>query len=165
MSELALDHVERHALAGHLDGVGVAKLMRGKAPSDAGSNGELAQLCADRRRRPRSSACRSVDDAEECANRHLGSVLEPGPKLLPAPVVHPDLTSLAALAGADQDRATAGIKVALGESSVKTRKVHTFLAARRANPPGLHAKSHPNGWPSRCEALVLQTISKQSSRI
>jgi hypothetical protein len=61
--------------------------MRGKAPSDAGSNGELAQLCADRRRRPRSSACRSVEDGEECANRHLGSVLEPGPKLLPAPVV------------------------------------------------------------------------------
>jgi hypothetical protein len=30
MSELALDHVERHALAGHLDGVRVAKLMRAK---------------------------------------------------------------------------------------------------------------------------------------
>jgi hypothetical protein len=33
--ELALDHVERHALAGHLDGMCVAKLVRGEAAADA----------------------------------------------------------------------------------------------------------------------------------
>ena len=44
MAELALDDVERHALAGHLDGVSVAKLVRGEPPSHPGLEGELAQL-------------------------------------------------------------------------------------------------------------------------
>jgi hypothetical protein len=36
MAERALDHVQRDALAGHLDGVGVTKLVRGEsAPSVA----------------------------------------------------------------------------------------------------------------------------------
>jgi hypothetical protein len=49
VAELALDHVERHALARHLDGVRVAKLMWGEPPSHPGLQGELAQLRADRR--------------------------------------------------------------------------------------------------------------------
>src|SRR5579871_2070533 len=36
VAELALDHVQRHAFAGELDGVGVAQLVRREAPPDAG---------------------------------------------------------------------------------------------------------------------------------
>ena len=36
VTELALDDRERDAFAGHLDGVGVAELVRGKAPTYAG---------------------------------------------------------------------------------------------------------------------------------
>jgi hypothetical protein len=42
MTELALDHVQRHALARHLDGVRVPKLVRSEAPSHASLDGELA---------------------------------------------------------------------------------------------------------------------------
>jgi hypothetical protein len=42
MAELALDHVQRHALAGQLDGVGVSELVRREAPADAGLGGEAA---------------------------------------------------------------------------------------------------------------------------
>ena len=36
MAELALDYVQRHALAGHLDGVGVAELVWREAPAHPG---------------------------------------------------------------------------------------------------------------------------------
>ena len=39
----ALDDVERHAFAGHLDGVRVPQLMRGEAPAHAGLGGQPAQ--------------------------------------------------------------------------------------------------------------------------
>jgi hypothetical protein len=42
--ELALDDVERHALASHLDGVCVSELMRGKAPANASFDGGVAKL-------------------------------------------------------------------------------------------------------------------------
>lgn len=44
MSKLALDHVERHALACRLDGVGVTQLMWGEAAPDAGMSGEAPEL-------------------------------------------------------------------------------------------------------------------------
>ena len=43
MAELALDDDQRHALAGHLDGVGVAELVRCEAPPDAGERHGVAQ--------------------------------------------------------------------------------------------------------------------------
>ena len=47
MAELALDDVQRHALAGQLERVGVAQLMRRKAAPDAGAGGEPAELRTD----------------------------------------------------------------------------------------------------------------------
>ena len=44
VGELALDHVERHAFAGELDGVGVAELVRREAAPDARLGGEPAEL-------------------------------------------------------------------------------------------------------------------------
>jgi hypothetical protein len=40
MAELALDDDQRNALAGHLDGVRVTELVRGKSPA-------YARLCSD----------------------------------------------------------------------------------------------------------------------
>jgi hypothetical protein len=48
VGQLALDDDERHALVGHLGGVGVAQLMRGKAPSHAGVSCGSAELGAGR---------------------------------------------------------------------------------------------------------------------
>ena len=44
MAELALDDVQRDALAGHLDRVGVAQLMRSEAAAHTGLRGEQSQL-------------------------------------------------------------------------------------------------------------------------
>jgi hypothetical protein len=46
--ELALDDAERDALAGELDRVRVAQLVRGHATPDPSSSGEPAELGADR---------------------------------------------------------------------------------------------------------------------
>jgi len=44
VAELALDDDERHALVRHLDGVGVAKLVRREAPTNARGRSRAAQL-------------------------------------------------------------------------------------------------------------------------
>ena len=49
VAELALDHVERHALARQLDRVGVTQLVGREAPADAGLVGEPTQLAAHAR--------------------------------------------------------------------------------------------------------------------
>ena len=46
MSELPLDHNQRHALARHLDGVRVPQLMRREPTTDASSSGRVMQLFA-----------------------------------------------------------------------------------------------------------------------
>jgi hypothetical protein len=43
-----LDHVQRHAFAGHLDGVGVAQLVRCEPPPHTGLSGKSAELLAHR---------------------------------------------------------------------------------------------------------------------
>jgi hypothetical protein len=47
VAELALDDVQRHALAGELDRVRVTQLVRRKAPPDARLNREVPELAAD----------------------------------------------------------------------------------------------------------------------
>ena len=47
MAELALDDVQRYALAGELKRVRVAQLVRRKAASDPRARGEPAELAAD----------------------------------------------------------------------------------------------------------------------
>ena len=69
VAELALDHVQRHGLACHLDRVRVAQLMRGKAPPDPRLEGEPSQLDAHEGGRALSSTCRPFDDAEERPER------------------------------------------------------------------------------------------------
>jgi hypothetical protein len=60
-------------------------------------------------------ACRTVDDTQQRPDRQLEPHGEPGLQLGPAPGVHADLASAAALAAADEQRAAALVKIGLGE--------------------------------------------------
>jgi hypothetical protein len=113
--ELALDDDQRHALAGHLDGVGVSKLVWREASPHARLAGDASQLRAGGGGRPGPPARGAVDDAEERSDRQLNARLEPGRELLPCPVVHADLAAAAALAAADEQRSAARVQVGLGE--------------------------------------------------
>jgi hypothetical protein len=44
MAELALDHIQGHTLARHLDGVGMAELVRGEATAHCCAVGHVAEL-------------------------------------------------------------------------------------------------------------------------
>jgi hypothetical protein len=68
--ELALDDVQRHALARELVRVRVAQLMRREAAPDASLGREPPEL-ARTAARPRSPAGRSVDDAEQRPDRQF----------------------------------------------------------------------------------------------
>jgi hypothetical protein len=63
-----------------------------------------------------TSACRAVDDAEQRADRELAPHVKSGLELFPSPCVHADLATAPALAAPDQQRATALIEIAFGES-------------------------------------------------
>jgi hypothetical protein len=112
--ELALDDDQRHAFAGHLDGVRVAQLVRREAPPHARVPGDAAQLCAGRAR-PRPPAGGAVYDAEQRPDRQLDARLEPRCELVPGPVVHPHLATAAPLAAAHEQRPRARIQIGLGE--------------------------------------------------
>jgi hypothetical protein len=69
MPELALDNVDRHPLTGKLDGVRMPQLMGREPATNTGLGGELSELSADGGRRPRATAGRAVDDAEQRPDR------------------------------------------------------------------------------------------------
>jgi len=46
VTELPLDDVQRHALAGQFERVGVAQLVRGEPPPNPSASGEPAELAA-----------------------------------------------------------------------------------------------------------------------
>ena len=102
MSELALDDDQLDALAGHLDGVGVAELVRCEASPNAGERRGVAQLLSGRALRPGAPSGSSGEDAEQRADRQLDANVQPLLQLLPGSVVHADLAAAAALAAADE---------------------------------------------------------------
>jgi hypothetical protein len=53
---------------------------------------------------------------QKSADRHPSAMVEPRAKLLPAPLVHPDLTPLAALAVADDERPAGRVEVSLSKT-------------------------------------------------
>jgi hypothetical protein len=65
VSELSLDHDERNAFAGHLDGVSVPQLMRREPATNAGFLGSPVQLGADAGWCAGSSARGTTQDAEQ----------------------------------------------------------------------------------------------------
>jgi hypothetical protein len=77
VSELSLDDDERDALVRHLDRVRVQQLVRRESPSDARCGGGVVQLLARGRGFPTPSRGRSVDHAQQRADRELAADLEP----------------------------------------------------------------------------------------
>src|SRR4051794_33327807 len=102
-------------LACHLDGVGVAELVRREAPAHASRRGGLAELCAGGGCRPGAPAGRSAQDAEQRSDGQCDADLEPWLELFPGPVVHADLATAPALAAAHEQRAAARVEVGLAE--------------------------------------------------
>ena len=90
MAELALDHDQRHAFACHLDGVGVAQLVRREAAPNPGRGGRAPQLRARCSRRPVAATRRAVDDAQQGADGKLRPQLEPPPEFVPSPRIQAD---------------------------------------------------------------------------
>jgi hypothetical protein len=113
--ELALDDDQRHALAGHLDGMRVAQLVWREASPHPGLAGDAARLAAGGGGRPGPPSGGAVDDAEQRSDRQLDPRLEPWFELLPGPVVHADLAAPAALAPPHQQRSASCVEVGLGE--------------------------------------------------
>jgi hypothetical protein len=113
VSELPLDHDERDPFVRHLDRVGVSQLVWREPPSHAGGCGRVMQLFSRGGAFPMSSGGRSVDHAQQCADRKLAADLQPGVELVPCPTVHPDLSALAALSTSDQYSAARPVEVAL----------------------------------------------------
>jgi hypothetical protein len=72
-------------------------------------------------------ASRAVDDAEQRTDRQLAPHVKPRLELLPAPCIHADLATAPALAASNQERATALIEIAFGESE-------RFLDAQPGSP-------------------------------
>jgi hypothetical protein len=138
MAELALDDVQRHALTRELERVRVAQLVRREPTPDARLVREAPEFAADGGARSRPPAGRAVDDAEQRPDRQLGPCAQPRPKLLPAPLVHPDLAPPAALAAADQHRSAPRIQVVPGQSErlgcAPPARQSTTMIARSRHP-------------------------------
>ena len=152
VAELALDDVERHALAGELDRVGVAQLVRREPAPHARLGGEPAELDAHAGARPRPPARGAVDDAEQRPDRQLNAGGEPGLQLLPAPGVHADLAAPAALAVAHQQRPAPRVEVALAERE-------RLLDAQPAAPEHDDQRPQPKPWRSSAAWRITATIS------
>ena len=71
MAELALDDIQRDTLAGELDRVRMTQLVGSEASPDTCPGGMAAKLGAHGGRRPRATARRAVDHAEQRARRKL----------------------------------------------------------------------------------------------
>jgi hypothetical protein len=71
MPELPLDDVQRHTLAGELDGMCVTQLVGCEASPYARLGGVPAKLGARGGSRPGSTASGAVDHAEQGARREL----------------------------------------------------------------------------------------------
>jgi hypothetical protein len=115
VTELALDDDHWDALTRQLNGVRVAKLVRSEPPAHPGARGEPMQMRPSAGCRPLSPGRGSTDHAEERTEWESFAVLAPGPQQLPAPAIHADLATLAALAAADENRSTRRVQVALGQ--------------------------------------------------
>src|SRR5215204_3019567 len=115
VTKLALDHIQRHSLARHLHRVGVAEPVRREARPYPGIDRDAAELGPDRGRRPGLTCGRSLEHAEQRSHWQLHPMLDPGTKLLPAPLVHADFAASPALAAADKHRPSGGLQVSLGE--------------------------------------------------
>jgi hypothetical protein len=120
VTELALNHNDRQAFMGHLNSVGVTELVWRKPAANPSPLRGITQLCTETSRRAWPPPCRSAQDAEQGADGQRCTVREPGFELSPRPAVHPNLTTFAALAATNEDRATITVKVTFGQRECLT---------------------------------------------
>ena len=83
MPELALYDEQGDTLAGHLDGVPMAELVRREPSAHTGSISRLVELDTDPGRRTRPSAGRAPEHAEQRPDWERGTELQPRVQLLP----------------------------------------------------------------------------------
>jgi hypothetical protein len=107
--------INGNAFVGHLDGAGVARLVRREASADACGRRRAAQLGTRGGGRPWSSSGRAVDDAEQRSDWELEAQVDPTLQVLPAPVVHADLAAATALAAAHEQGPATVVEVRLAE--------------------------------------------------
>jgi len=62
-----------------------------------------------------SPSCRSLDDAEQRADREFEAQIDPRLQVLPRPLVRADLAAAAAVAAADEQRSATVVEVGLAE--------------------------------------------------
>ena len=86
----------------HRHNLDIGIMVRREPAPHARLGGETPQLGAHARLGPWPPAGRAFDDAEQRTERELEPLRDPRAQVLPTPVVHPDLTSAAALATADK---------------------------------------------------------------
>src|SRR5947207_9479665 len=110
--------------------------MRSEPSPDACSDCEMAKLRCGSGTRPSSPSGRPIDYAEEPPHGHLGTVLEPRAKLLPAPVVHAGLAPLAALSATDEKGTALRIETCL-------RQVERFVNAEPRTPQDDDQTAYP----------------------
>ncbi|MEA2361282.1 MAG: hypothetical protein QOD71_427 [Thermoleophilaceae bacterium] len=115
MAELALNDDERHALASHLDGVGMAQLMRSETPADPSRDGRAPQLSSSGGSRPLATTRPAVKDTEQMADWKPDTSFEPRLEFVPAPRVHADLAAASALAATHEQSAASVIKIGFYE--------------------------------------------------
>jgi hypothetical protein len=113
--ELTLDGVERDTLAGELERVGMAQLVRREATPDACARGQPAKLGADRGARPRSPARGPVDDEKGCPTGSSACALSHGRSCSQPHSSDPDFAAEFALAATDDQGAAAVIQFSLGQ--------------------------------------------------
>src|SRR3954469_5215439 len=94
--ELAPNDDQRDALAGHLDGVGMAELVRSEASPNAGALCRAAESFSGGGPRPGAAAGRSGENGEQRTDGHYHADGQPTVELFPGPVVHADLAAAAA---------------------------------------------------------------------
>jgi hypothetical protein len=115
VSKLALDDDEWHALAGHLNRVGVSKLVRCEATPNARGHCEVTQSRPGGGCRPGTAGRRSTHYAKQRADGHRQADLQPLAEVLPSPGIHADLATSAALPAPDQNAPAGRVQVALGK--------------------------------------------------
>jgi hypothetical protein len=110
--QLTLDHVQGHALPGHLDGVGVAESMWCEPAPDTSRGGWWRSWSLEAEPdhgRPRVGPLITQNSGPT----RIRARCAPRAKLLPSPIVHAGLATLSALSVANEQRAALGIEISL----------------------------------------------------
>jgi hypothetical protein len=141
MPELALYNEQRDTLAGHLDRVRVAELVRGKPSAHTGSMSRRVEPDSDPGSRTRPTARLAPAHAEQRPDRQRGTEPQPRVQLLPCPPVHPDLTTLVVLPVPHNDGApfpSRSLSFSASTSLIRSPARHsTTISPRSRTPSGL----------------------------